>query len=284
MTPVFILTLKNSEREFKIKKKLNLLGIKYKVFYAIDAKDKKNFKKLDSIYDKKKSYYQLGRTMKYNEISNAEGHLRIYKHIVKNNIKDAVIMEDDCYPSRLFVKWLKTGKFFQNKKYEIIMLFHTVGVTQKKIYKKISNIFNLHKAAFVIPCTTCYQISNRASKLILKNNKKISRLVDWPINFHQSEIEQFAIIPRVVSLAKNHLETSYQKDNWKKQFILKKIQKIMPFYNFLTAVYYLSHLPFFLGVKKDYSYYKEKYLLKKIFYIKNLYNFDYIDLEKINKD
>lgn len=284
MTPVFLLTLKNSKREFKIKKKLNLLGIKYKIFYAIDGSAKKNYEILDKAYDKKKSIYQLGRKMNYTEISNAEGHLRIYKYIVKNNIKDAVIIEDDCDPSKLLVKWLKIGKFFQNKKCEIIMLFHIVGMTQKKIYKKISNTFNLYEAAFVIPCTTCYQISNTACKIILKNNKKISRLVDWPINFYKGQIKQFAIIPRVVSLTKNHLESSYQKKNWKKQLFLKKIKKYVPFYNFLTAIYYLSHLPFFFGGINDYSYYKEKYLLKKILYIKNIFSSKYINLEDFNKN
>ena len=81
--PVFILTLKNSLREKNLKKRLDLLKIDHKIFYAISGKEKKNFKILDRFYDSTKAKQIIGRDMTYTEISNAEGHLRIYKYIIK---------------------------------------------------------------------------------------------------------------------------------------------------------------------------------------------------------
>ena len=43
--PVFILTLKNSSREINLKKRLDLLKIDYKIFYAISGKEKKKWKR-----------------------------------------------------------------------------------------------------------------------------------------------------------------------------------------------------------------------------------------------
>ena len=83
ITPVFLLTIKNSKRERLIKSKLNSLKIRYKVFYAINGNDKKNSKILNSFYNSRKCLNEIGRDMKLTEISNAEGHLRIYKYIVK---------------------------------------------------------------------------------------------------------------------------------------------------------------------------------------------------------
>ena len=82
-TPVFVLTVRNSHREIQIKKRLDSLKINCKFFYAINGRNSENFKILEKKYDKKKSINSLGRYMTSTEISNAEGHLRIYKYIVK---------------------------------------------------------------------------------------------------------------------------------------------------------------------------------------------------------
>lgn len=278
--PLFVLTIKNSKREFLIKKRLKFLKIKYKIFYAIDGKNKKNYKILDKKYNKTKCLNELGRVMKYTEISNAEGHLRIYSYIIKKKISNAVIMEDDCYPSRLLCDWLKLNNFFKNNNYDIIQIYHSFGLVKKVPEKVILDRFSLHKACFTIPYTTCYQITKKTCQYIITKNKKIFRLVDWPINFHNSTIKQYAVLPYIVMLHHNHEETSYQKELWKNFSIIKKIKKIIPFYNLISALYFLSHIPFFLGICRNYSYFKELFLLRKIFFIRNFFSSNYINLEK----
>ena len=280
MTPVYLLTIKNSKREFTIKKKLKLLKINFKTFYAIDGKNPKNFNILDKYYDSKKSLHHLGREMTYFEKSCAEGHQRIYKYILQKKIKNAVIIEDDCNPSKLLVKWLKLKKYFDLNEYNIIQIFLYAGMVYKNPYKKILN-FYIHKACFVIPTTTCYQISYKACHYILANNKKIFRLVDWPINFHEGKIKQFAVLPGIISLVPNHQKTSHQTNLWKRHNLMKLLKKIIPFYGVLTALYFLSHIPFIFSSGKNYSYYKEKFLMKKIIYLKSLFSANnYINITK----
>ena len=157
--PVFVLTVRNSHREIQIKKRLDSLKINCKFFYAINGRNSENFKILEKEYDKKKSINSLGRYMTFTEISNAEGHLRIYKYIVKKNIFNAVIMEDDCYPSEVLSDWLKLYNFFKNQDYNIIQMYHSFGLVWKKPEKIILDRFSLHKTCFTLPYTTCYQIN-----------------------------------------------------------------------------------------------------------------------------
>lgn len=284
-TPVFVLTIKDSKRERLIKKRLNFLRINYKIFYAINGKNKDNFKILSHKYDQKKCLNELGRNMTYTEISNAEGHLRIYKYIVDNNILNAVVMEDDCYPSKTLCDWLKLDYFFKKKKnYHVIQIYHSFGLIHRKPREFILGKFSLYKTCFTLSYTTCYQITKKACEYILSKNKKISRLADWPINFYNSKLNQFIALPHLVSLHFNHLNTSHNKDAWKNFDRMEKIKKFVPFYNIITALYFLFHVPFLLRKYKNYSYYKEKYLLPKIFFIKNLFSNNYINLNNISKN
>lgn len=278
--PVFVLTLKNSVRESLIKKRLNFLKIKHKFFYAIDGKNKENFKILREKYNQKKCLNEIGRNMTYTEISNAEGHLRIYKYIVKNNILNAIVMEDDCYPSKLLCDWLRLEYFFSKKRdYDVIQIYHSSGLVYKNPVELILGKFSLHKTCFTLPYNTCYQITKKACEYILIKNKKISRPGDWPINFHNSSLKQFVVLPNFTSLHFNHLKTSHNIKAWKKFDKMKENKKFIPFYNFFTALYFIFHFPYFLGRYNNYIYYKEKYLLKKIFYIRSLFSRNYINLE-----
>lgn len=283
ITPVFLLTIKNSKRERLIKNKLNSLKIRYKVFYAINGHDTKNSKILNRFYDSRKCLNEIGRDMKLTEISNAEGHLRIYKYIVQKNIANAVIMEDDCYPSKILIDWLNLSKIFNKKNFDIIQLYHSFGLVCRNSQIIISK-FSIFKSCSVLPYTTCYQISKKACKYILKKNKKISRLVDWPINFHEKKIFQYAALPYLVSLTYNHAETSYQKNLWQNFSILKKIKKFIPFYALFTAFYFFSHFSYFFGFCRNYIYFKEKYLWNKICYIKSIFSINYLNLEATLKN
>jgi len=282
--PVFLLTIKNSSRETHIRKKLKSLKIRYKIFYAIDGKKQNNYKILDKMYDKKECIRTMGRVMSYPEISNAEGHMRICKYIIKKNISNAIIMEDDCYPSKDLNQWLALSNFFKKKKYDVIQIYHSFGLIYKETFEVINKKFSIYETCFAIPYATCYQISKKACEYIVKKNKLISRNADWPINFHGSNLKQFVLLPHLVSLRYDHEETSCQKNIWDNYRIIERIRKFIPFYNIFTALFYLFCIPFIFRIYKDYSYYKERYFLRKYFFLKNLFVRKYINLENIAKD
>lgn len=283
-TPVFLVTLKNSKREKIIRKRLNFLKVNYKVFYCIGGENPDKHKLLDSLSTQKKAINLYGRPLTYKDISNAECHLRIYKYILRNKIFNAIVMEDDSYPSKIFSDWLKLSNFFRNKKYDIIHLYHNFGLAYKNSHKLISGKFSLYKTCYTLPYTTCYQISQKACKYILAKNKVISRKSDWPVDFYKTNLKQFAVLPYLTSVIYNHVNTSLEPELWKRFYIIERIKKFIPFYNLLTSLYYLSHMPFILGIHKNYSYYKEKFLTKKIFYIQSIFFDNFINLEKTLKD
>jgi glycosyl transferase family 25 len=278
--PVFVLTIKKSVRAAKIKKRLNILKIKFKFFYAIDGRDPSNHQILQKKYDRRKCLKILGKDLSYPEISCAEAHLRIYKYIVNKNISNAIIMEDDCNPSKFLKDWLGLNLELFKKKYDLIQLYHSFGIVYKKPTEITSRKFSLHRACFNIPYATCYQITKNACNYIIKRNKKISFAADWPINFTTGKIRQYVILPQLAFLETNHMSTSFQKIKWKRFSMFNSIKKKIPFYNFLTAIYFLFHVPYFLGLYKNYDYYKQNFLLRKIFYIKSLFSNDYINLSR----
>ena len=279
-TKVFVLTTKNSLRKKKISKKLKSLKIKFKFFYAIDGRDLNNYEILKKKYNNKKSLEWSGKKLSYPEISCAEAHLRMYKYIVKKKISKAVIMEDDCFPSKLLFEWVSLDFNFNKYKYDVIQIFYSFGIVYRIANENISNKFSLHKACFNIPYTTCYQITKSACSFIIKNNKKIFSPADWPVNFTTNKIRQYVVLPQFVFLTKDHIKTSFQKNKWKMFTIFNSIKKIIPFYNFLTAIYFLSHIPYFIGLQKNYDYYKQNFLLRKIFYIKNIFSNNYLNLNR----
>jgi glycosyl transferase family 25 len=283
-TPVFLVTFKESKRQKIIKEKLNSLKIKYKIFYAIGGEDPNNFKTLDKLCDHNITKKITGKRLKYTAISNAECHLRIYKYIVKNNINNAVIMEDDCHPSKILLRWLKLKNLFKDKKYDLIHIYHNFGLVFKNSSQFLDNKFLLYKTCYTLPYTTCYQISKRACNYILKKNKKISLGSDWPVNFYKTNLKQFAVLPYIASVVYNHEDTSYSKNQWRKFYLIAKIKKFIPFYNILTALYFILHIPFILRNYKNYEYYKENFLLRKIFYIKSLFSNNYINLQAATKN
>jgi hypothetical protein len=119
---------------------------------------------------------------------------------------------------------------------------------------------------------------------VVSKNKKITGYADWPINFNDDQIKQFVVLPHIVSVHYLHEETSCQKNIWNNFKILENIKKYIPFYKIFGALFYVLHIPFIFRVYQDYSYYKERYLFRNFFFLKNLFFNNYIDLEKTSKN
>jgi GR25 family glycosyltransferase involved in LPS biosynthesis len=287
---IFVITIKNSKRESYIRKRLNDLKLKYKLYYAIDGNDNKNYSFLDSKYNKSVSENIMGNKMNYPEISIAYSHLSIYKHIVENNIPRSIIMEDDCFPSKNIIKWINCSDDQLNN-FDLINFYSVSGFLYKKPYFITNNGFKIYKAYTHIPNATCYQINLKACKYIVKKScNKIFTVADWPILFSKKELDLYSVVPLLSGVHFDHLSTATNKSLWKNKNYVEAIKKKIPLYRLLSAFYYIFHIPILLGrkvwggpkasLKLRYSYYKEFYLNKKICYIKNFFLEEFIDLDK----
>jgi GR25 family glycosyltransferase involved in LPS biosynthesis len=281
-TPIFVLTIKNSKREKIITKRLNYLGLNYKIFYSIDGGDKKNYSLLRKKYDKYKAEIIFGRPMSYTDISCAHGHISIYQHIIKKKITKAVIMEDDCFPSKKLSQWVNINEN-DFKNLDIIQLYCDSGLVYKKPFRILKDNFKVYKARVHLPTTTCYQINLKTCEYILRKTKgKISTVADWPILFNEKKINQFIVLPYIATVHFEHSKTSFNKSLWSNSLNKRKLKKFIPFYTFLTIIYIFLHIPYILRSTKLYSYYKEQFLDKKIALLINILFFKYIDLNNIN--
>jgi GR25 family glycosyltransferase involved in LPS biosynthesis len=292
--PIIVITIKNSLREKNIVTRLNYLKLNYKLFYSIDGNNPKNYYFLKKKYNRTISENIRSKKMTYQEISIAYAHLEIYKYIVRNKIPAAVIMEDDCYPSKDLVNWVDCS-YEEINNLDIISFYAISGYLEKKPHFVTANKFKIFKACTHIPNATCYQINLKACKYMLKKSKgKVFAVADWPVLFSKGELNLYCVIPLIAGLHHDHLSSATNKALWQNRNYLKSIKKFIIFYDILTAIYYVLHIPILIGknvwggsglnLDLKYSFYREYYLDKKIFYIKNLLSKKFIRLEKYEYD
>ena len=210
-TPIYLLTTKRSKRKKFILSRLKKLKLNFKIIHGPNAKDAKDQKLLKKIYNSKESKKNTNRKLNFFDIACAYGHLKIYKIIVKNKISTAIIMEDDCFPSKEFYNWVRINK---NKiiKYDILQFIAPDGFLLKRNPENINKLFKIYKAATKLTTTTCYQINLRTCRYILKKtNNKVCSTADWPLNFLIDNINQYLVLPFIACVKSDHLKTSTNK-------------------------------------------------------------------------
>jgi GR25 family glycosyltransferase involved in LPS biosynthesis len=281
--PIYLLTTKKTKRKKRIIQRLKKLKLNYKIIYGLDAKNVKDQKLLIKNYNKTEAIKNANRELSFYDIACADGHLKIYKEIVKNKIKSAIIIEDDCFLSKKIYQWVRIN---QNNfiKYDIIQFFAPDGFLSNDKLAKINNKFIIYKSASKLSTTTCYQINLKTCSYILKKtNKKVCSVADWPLNFQVDKIKQFMVLPFIACLQSNHLNTSSNSVVHLNRIKRLYIKKFLFFYNFISALYYILHIPFIFKNNINYNYYKEEYFVRKIVYLKSLFIKNYINIESILK-
>jgi GR25 family glycosyltransferase involved in LPS biosynthesis len=281
--PVFVISLKKSPRVNILKKRLKNIKINYKIFNAINGKKLEIEKKLYLIYSKKQTIKNIGRDLTPPEIGAAASHLAIYNYIIKKNINQAIVMEDDAYPSRLLYDWIKNNITVGNNE---ILSFYSAPSNSfiKKKPKKIilKKKIGIHSFVTHAYNSSCYQINNFTCKKIIKLTKnKVIGLPDWPFLINKDYIELSVTIPFIS--APNDRGISYLKTERNK--LLKKnisIKKIIPkkIISFLRYFYYLSYLAFFF-MKTSKDFYYEHFFQKYFFKVVNFFTKKYLETNKI---
>lgn len=93
--PIFIVNLKkDSERKKHMQQLCKQHSLDYQFIDAICGKDLDD-NELKKIYDKKRTLSELGRELSAGEIGCTLSHKEIYRTMIRKNIEQAVIFEDD---------------------------------------------------------------------------------------------------------------------------------------------------------------------------------------------
>lgn len=271
---VLIISLKNSKRLPYLKKKLNNLKIKFKIIDGINGNYYHKKKKLYKISDEKIIFKTIGRKMSPSEIGAAASHIKVYKFIVKNNIDQAIIFEDDAIPSDILREWINNDYKLENN--EILSFFaYPSGFLEKKPFKKIlNNKINLHYSKTHIYSNSCYQINNYTCKKILSiTNGKVIGLADWPFNTSIHSIKLIVTLPFLTVINDrgiSNLSASRNKILEKKSVLIKNLipKSILLI---IELIYYIFFIPYLFGKYKNLQFYNEHFYEKKIELLKNYF-------------
>ena len=131
---IIVISLKNSTRRENIAKRLSELGLDFIFFDATDGKTLPT-SVLESVdYDFYPKHYLSPKPLTLGEIGYAISHIKVYKHIVENNIESAIILEDDAIVSQHFTEIVEDTLNKINKNHELIFFDH--GKVKSHFFKK----------------------------------------------------------------------------------------------------------------------------------------------------
>ena len=284
---VFVISLKNSTRFPLLQKRLGKLKIKFKVIEGINGLEYYKKKKINKISNSKKILNNVGRNMSPQEIGAAASHLKIYSYIVKNNIQQAIILEDDAYPSKKMFDWIKHKIEIDNNQ---ILGFYAYpsGIIIKKAKKKVLKNINIHESKTHLFNNSCYQINNFTAKKILKiTGGRVIGFADWPFNMTKDKIKFLITIPFMTLI--NDRGISYLKKSryeilGKTKFLTIKNMIRGSFLKFTIFLYYILFIPFIFKKYKNLDYYIEHFFLKNFYAFINIFSNTYYEQTKLFHD
>ena len=284
---IFILSLKNSDRIDRLKKRLKILNIKYKILLGINGNNKINHKKLKKIYNKKKTKNFISRELAFPEIAASFAHLKAYEIIVKKKISSAIIMEDDVYPSKMMREWIQNNIKINDNYILSFYAYAGLGFIYKKpqIENAIGttkNKISIHKAKTHLLNGSCYQINYQTCKKILRITKgKVCGFVDWPINLVDNKINLGVTLPYLNTFIKNKSNTLEAREQMTPNIFRFKFKLPNFVLNILKTFYYLSLIPYFFRRYNNFNFYYEYFFFKHLQLIKNIFISNYYNTEKI---
>jgi glycosyl transferase family 25 len=206
--PIYIINLKRDvqKREHMIKE-MSKFDLDYELIEAIDG-SLLSESEISEVYDKEKSISSIGRELSRGEIGCALSHRNIYKKMIDDSIKEAVILEDDVeLPQDLIAILNKNKKFpkdcelmlfgyWQNQvidvKFFISFYFFKYFWKNYKIVRFASNMYG----------TYGYFITQNGAKKLLEI---LDQKIYMPIDHYSDDdmyVNLYGIYPQVVNLSK----------------------------------------------------------------------------------
>lgn len=185
MISVFVINL---EKDYAKKNYISKLLMDYKIDFimtpAVDGSKISQGNK-EKVYNENQSNKNIGRGMSNGEIGCALSHLNIYKSMINNDIKQAIILEDDIFIDHKLKDFINVSSHIPEYIDLILLGYHSNQHTEKKSHasywgSKNIKINKLVKLVEVAYGTYGYYITkNGAMKLIkLIEQEGISKPID----------------------------------------------------------------------------------------------------------
>jgi glycosyl transferase family 25 len=240
--PIFVVNLKQDIEKKRYMQKLShdkSLDFRYiKAVYGKDLSDSE----IEKVYNKKVSIKNNGRELTKGEIGCALSHISIYKKIIEDNIKNAIIFEDDITITDNFISVINSIKNLPQD-WELILLGYYSQVSNelesKSSLRKRKKIFKNIKAVRLVQIaygTHGYMINQKGAKKLLKELSLIKKPIDHYTGV-EKYVNMYAIQPRVVRLSELFKEqSSISIERSKQQNSKKNINKKREELSFLQKI------------------------------------------------
>ena len=195
MIKTFVVNLAHStERKKYMETLLKEVSIEYEFFPAVYGKEIKN---LDEVYDKERALKTIKRELNLGEIGCALSHRAIYKKMIDENIRQALILEDDIeiLPHFFEVYQVLSSLDVGNK----IILLGTNATKRKKMIwkKKLTDTHSMYLVLNSYAGTYGYVIGLKAAKKIYGHSDKVFLTADeWKYYRRLSQI--WLVSPSIV--------------------------------------------------------------------------------------
>ncbi|POT55636.1 beta-1,4-galactosyltransferase [Citrobacter amalonaticus] len=229
--PVYIVSLlRDDARRAKISAEFSALDIDFNYFDAIDAKDPCNRVLIDSMRDK-----GVGNEMTDGEIACTLSHQFIYQKMVAENIKWALILEDDVtvdFRLKKFLSMLTNDELRKLKKDNLYLLGGQKGLHDYPVLGL--SLFNKEKISTCtfrrvnynqkkIRRTCCYLMNNEMARQLIEltNVYGTYRADSWKLMHQEHIINNFyldeIISHPVLNISNSHLEVERMQMSEHKQ-------------------------------------------------------------------
>ena len=256
MIKIFIVSLKGSPRRSKITADLEAEHLPFEFFDAVDARAGVPLKYQKRI-NRTLANIRLLRKVVYGEFGVALSYALLYEKIVRENISDVIILEDDAILTADFFKLVKSGAL-EKSDIDMAFLFHSDCMAyHKKYYFEGFEYRKIHCMPFG---AVAYYINLSVAKYLYENTKIIDYVADFPAPVHLY-FNTIAFHPRLVK----HPPLSEEQTTIKNRYKCNKkinyyIRKVFIEYAFPFYCYFYYYL-FLRKVYRSFFGY-----LKKVFY------------------
>ena len=202
--PIFVISLKHSQRRHAIAQRLNGLGLSFEFFDGVYGKTLSEQELAQIDYHYLEEFDK--RRMTAGEIGCAISHIRLYEYIRAQNIAEAIILEDDAVLSTSFKRIMADLANILPSRYEILFFEHGKAKSYPFIKRTLYEGYRLVRYRYPsknsrrgIMQATAYMVNLAGIEKLLAHAYPIRMPADFLTGFiQQTGIHAYGIEPPCV--------------------------------------------------------------------------------------
>ncbi len=241
--PIFVINVKSyTERRQHITQELQKLALPYRMIEAVDGQLLSD-DEIQKVYSEKETIKYTKRPLSNGEIACALSHISIYQTMLAEDIKEAIILEDDAALNQQFIETVHTARTLLPKDWQLLLLGygeffehvnffdgkkqHRQHVCRIPIAKSLSADLSIALPLSVVYGGFAYLINQSGAKQLLEKTQLLSRPFDCYTG-DRKIINLYCVEPRCASINRA-LQSSIEEDRarlYKKNRLQSKTDQV----------------------------------------------------------